>query len=90
MPPAANRPRTRTCHSPKAAVGEGSPTAGLGMTALMHMANDWGRCPPLCGPNTEQLSRETPWAVLAQPTKGKEKELERDTWGHEEDKGGGW
>ena len=39
---------------PKAAVGEGFPTAGVGVPTWTHVANGEGNCPPPCGPDTEQ------------------------------------
>ena len=57
---------------PTAPVGEGSPTAGVGVSSGTHPANGEGRCPPSCGPGTEQWNRDGPGAPLAQPLEGKE------------------
>ena len=39
---------------PKAAVGEGSSNAAMGVSTWAHPANDEGRCPPPCAADTEQ------------------------------------
>ena len=44
-----------------------------GVSAWSYLATGEGRCPPLCGPNTDKCNRESLGALLAQPTKGKER-----------------
>ena len=52
--PPPSPPGGWTSWGPKAAVGEGSPTTGVGASAWTHPANREGSCPPLWGPHTEQ------------------------------------
>ena len=65
----------------------GLPHCRFGMTPSTHLANGEGCCPHLCGPDKEQSNRESPGAPLAQPTKGKEREVERERLGKEEEEG---
>ena len=48
------------------------PDGPYGVSTGTHPANGKGSHPPLCGPDTEQLNRNSPGAPLAQPPKGKE------------------
>ena len=65
-------PHKWTYRGPKAALGEGPPTAGMGVSARTHVANGEGRCPPPCGPDTEQWNRDSLGAMLAQSPERKE------------------
>ena len=57
---------------PKSCCCGGIPHRRYGPSLWTHLANGEGSCPPLCGPDTEQGNRDSPGALLAQPTKGKE------------------
>ena len=74
---------------PPRAVGKGSPTAAMGLSAWTHPANGEGRCPPPCGPDIEQGHRDSAGALLAQADQGKGRGCQdhRPDW---EIKGTGW
>ena len=55
-----------------------APHRRFGMTAWLHLASTEGICFPLYGLDTEKCNRESPGAPLAQPTKGKEREVEKE------------
>ena len=71
-------PRKWTSGGPIAAVREGAPTAGMGVSAWTPLATGEGRGPPPCGPDTGQWNRDSPGAPLAERPEGKEREVERE------------
>ena len=72
MPPSGNR---LGIPGPKSRRWGGVPHRWYGVSTWTPLANSEGSCPPPRGPDT---NGESLGALLAQPTKGKEREVERE------------